>query len=81
MPDLGLPEYPWMDAARSQLNVGETWGKSDGPEIEGYLKTVGLPGGYEWCAAFVNWTLRQSGMSGNSAKRDQHFSFQIDQET
>lgn len=26
---------------------------NDGPEVSGFLKAVGLPAGYPWCAAFV----------------------------
>lgn len=55
---------PWMKTAKSQLGVKEKTGKNDGPEIEKYLKTVGLGSGYAWCAAFINWTLRQNGILG-----------------
>ncbi len=31
-----------------------------GPKVEAYLKSVGLPGGNSWCAAFVYWCANQA---------------------
>lgn len=30
-------------------------GSNKGPDVEAYLRSVGLGGGYSWCAAFVYW--------------------------
>jgi hypothetical protein len=40
--------------ATAQLGVRET-GSNEGPEINRYLASVGLPPGYEWCAAANHW--------------------------
>lgn len=37
----------------SQIGVREATGRNDGPQVEAYLKSVGLGKGYSWCAAFV----------------------------
>ena len=47
----------------SQIGVREATGKNDGPQVEAYLKTVGLGKGYAWCAAFVKWCLNKAGIS------------------
>ena len=44
----------------SQIGVRELTGKNDGPEVEMYLKTVGLGKGYSWCSAFVKWSLDEA---------------------
>lgn len=41
----------------SQIGVREATGKNDGPEVEMYLRSVGLGKGYSWCSAFVKWSL------------------------
>lgn len=46
----------------SQIGTYEQTGKNDGPKVEMYLKTVNLPKGYAWCAAFVKWNLLQAGV-------------------
>lgn len=45
----------------SQVGVREKTGKNDGPEVEMYLKSVGLGKGYAWCAAFTHWCLTEAG--------------------
>ena len=43
----------------------EPKGSNRGKDVEKYLNSVGLDGGFAWCAAFVNWgTL----MAGNSER-------------
>lgn len=37
----------------TQVGVKEATGKNDGPEVEAYLKSVGLGKGYAWCQAFL----------------------------
>lgn len=41
--------------------VREATGRNDGFEVEKYLRSTGLGKGYAWCAAFVNWNLKQCG--------------------
>ena len=45
----------------AELGVRETTGHNDGARVEQYLHYVGLPKGYEWCAAFVSWCYGQAG--------------------
>jgi hypothetical protein len=40
----------------------ETTGSNAGPQVDKYLKYVGLPSGNPWCAAFVCWILGQAGI-------------------
>jgi peptidoglycan hydrolase-like protein with peptidoglycan-binding domain len=48
-----------LDAARGEVGVREVPpGSNRGPEVDAYLRTVGLEpagGSYAWCAAFVYW--------------------------
>ncbi len=37
-------------------------GANSGPQVDKYLKYVGLPSGNPWCAAFVCWILGQAGI-------------------
>lgn len=43
----------------SQVGVREATGKNDGPQVEAYLRSVGLKKGNPYCAAFVHWCLSQ----------------------
>ena len=45
-----------LKVATSQLGVQEMpKGSNAGPQVEGYLKSVGLGKGNAWCMAFVYW--------------------------
>jgi hypothetical protein len=45
-----------LEIATTQLGVSEVpKGSNSGPQVEQYLKSVGLKGGYAWCMAFVYW--------------------------
>jgi hypothetical protein len=44
----------------SQLGVRELTGNNDGPDVEKYLKSVGLGKGYAWCAAYVKWCMNEA---------------------
>ena len=45
-----------LDVARTQIGITEKpLGSNAGPEVEMYLKSVGLGKGFAWCAAFVFW--------------------------
>ncbi|RYE83012.1 MAG: CHAP domain-containing protein [Hyphomicrobiales bacterium] len=47
--------------AASQIGVLEDPPKSNrGKQVEAYLASVGLKGGYAWCAAFVHWCFREA---------------------
>lgn len=51
-----------VHAYESQIGVKELTGRNDGVQVQSYLKSTGLKGNYAWCAAFVNWCLRQCGV-------------------
>lgn len=44
---------------RKEIGVREKTGHNDGERVELYLKSIGLPKGYAWCGAFVNWSFVQ----------------------
>jgi hypothetical protein len=45
-----------LQKAVSQIGVMEQPpGSNRGPEVEKYLRSVGLGGGYAWCMAFIYW--------------------------
>ncbi|GAP68841.1 hypothetical protein BA6E_105115 [Bacteroidales bacterium 6E] len=48
--------------AASQVGVKEKTGKNDGPEVAMYLREVGLPEGYAYCAAGLTWCHNQLGI-------------------
>lgn len=54
-----------LSIARSQLGVREhPPGSNRGPEVDGYLMSVGLDptqGSYPWCSAFVSWVIHEAG--------------------
>lgn len=47
--------------AEAALQVRESQGRNDGPQVEVYLHYVGLKKGHAWCAAFVSWLHGQAG--------------------
>ena len=47
--------------AEKELGVRELRGKNEGPQVEIYLRYVGLGKGHAWCAAFVSWLHGQAG--------------------
>ncbi|GIV51826.1 MAG: hypothetical protein KatS3mg038_2347 [Candidatus Kapaibacterium sp.] len=49
-------EPAWLDTARNYLHVRET-SPNCSRDIERFLRSVGLPCGYAWCAAFVRYCL------------------------
>jgi hypothetical protein len=54
-------QFRLLSIARSQLNVSEDpKGSNRGPQVEKYLASVGLGGGYPWCMAFVYWCVNQA---------------------
>jgi len=53
-----------LDVAESQVGVRESPKNSNrGPEVERYLASVGLDGGYAWCSAFVYWCSEQAAVN------------------
>lgn len=53
-----------LEVAISQLGVEEhPRGSNSGPEVEAYLKSVGLGKGYSWCMAFVYWCHNEASKS------------------
>lgn len=52
-----------VTTAISQLGVREIpKGSNAGPEVEIYLKSIGLGKGYAWCMAFVYWVVSQAAL-------------------
>jgi len=49
--------------AEKQLGVRERGGHNAGPQVEAYLRYVGLGKGHPWCAAFVSWVHGQAGFA------------------
>lgn len=49
-----------LEIAKTQLNVREVGNSNTGIEVNGYLKSVGLPPGLPWCMAFVYWCYKQA---------------------
>lgn len=49
-----------MQIAQNKVGVRELTGNNDGPEVEAYLKAVGLGKGYSWCMAFIVWCYDQA---------------------
>ncbi|SEN65675.1 hypothetical protein SAMN05216436_11989 [bacterium A37T11] len=45
-----------------EIGVREATGKNDGPEVEKYLRYIGLSKGNSYCGAFVCWALGQAGI-------------------
>lgn len=58
----GVSQSCVTETYTSQIGVREATGHNDGKQVEQYLKTVGLPKGYAWCAAFVKWTFDHCGI-------------------
>lgn len=57
-----------VKTATSQLGVTEIpKGSNSGPEVEIYLKSVGLGKGYAWCMAFVYWCAVQASTKSSTA--------------
>ena len=63
-----------LRVAKTQEGVRERGGPNKGPEVEDYLKVVGLPGGHPWCAAFVCWCY-QKAMKNLRMRRSPPFRF------
>ncbi len=46
------------------IGVREATGKNDGPVVRKFLRSVGLPEGFAWCAGFVKTCLMEAGIPG-----------------
>lgn len=46
----------------SFIGIREKTGNNDGPEVEMFLRSVGLGKGYAWCAAFVKYCMLEAGI-------------------
>lgn len=50
-----------LQIALTQLGVSEVpKGSNGGPQVNKYLKSVGLGPGYAWCMAFVYWCVNEA---------------------
>lgn len=55
--------YPELTTVyRKYIGVREKTGNNDGPEVEMFLKSVGLGKGYPWCAAYVKYCMLEAGI-------------------
>lgn len=53
-----------LEVATSQIGVHEIpAGSNSGPQVNIYLKSVGLGGGYSWCQSFAFWCYLQASNS------------------
>ncbi len=53
-----------LGVAVSQLGVSEEpKGSNSGPQVNGYLESVGLGPGFSWCQAFVYWCYREAAVA------------------
>lgn len=58
--DLRLPQLV-VQKALSQVGIRETPANSNrGADVEKYLASIGLGGGYAWCMAFVYWCIKEA---------------------
>lgn len=48
-----------MVLVRQQVGVREATGRNDGPQVEAYLRSVGLAKGNPWCMALHYWAFAQ----------------------
>jgi hypothetical protein len=51
-----------MQYELSKEGVTEATGQNDGPEVETFLRAVGLGRGYSWCMAFQYWAVNQAAL-------------------
>lgn len=55
-----------LEIAIAQIGVQEIPKNSNsGPEVEIYLKSVGLSRGYSWCMAFIYWCTQKASVQTN----------------
>lgn len=47
-----------LEIADTQLYVREKTGKNDGPDVEKYLASVGLPKSFAWCQSYMYWLFK-----------------------
>jgi uncharacterized protein (TIGR02594 family) len=57
-----------VQLAESQIGIAEATGKNDGADVLKYQKSTGNTTGDQWCASFVAWVLKNSGViqTGNA---------------
>ena len=68
VPPIGSSEPKWLSLARGEVGVKETSPLPGNPRIMTYLASTNLSGislndSIPWSAAFVNWALRESGVT------------------
>uniref|UniRef100_A0A6M3KM79 Peptidase C51 domain-containing protein n=1 Tax=viral metagenome TaxID=1070528 RepID=A0A6M3KM79_9ZZZZ len=63
---MGVAEVPSLmsasvDVARGQVGVREDpLNSNEGPQVDAYLRSVGMAPGLAWCAAFCYWCIREA---------------------
>lgn len=55
--------YEIIDLAITQVGVHELTGNNDGVEVQMYQAATGNVKGDQWCASFVAWCYKQSGLN------------------
>ena len=66
-------DTPWVDYAMTQVGVKESGmkniieggileGSNSSPEINNYLKSSNKGSGLAWCASFLNWAMKNTGV-------------------
>jgi hypothetical protein len=67
---MGIFAQAVLAKAVTQLGVEEKpRGSNKGPQVDAYLKSVGLNGGYSWCMAFVYWCVDEVARTGEGMKQ------------
>ncbi|MEN3149099.1 CHAP domain-containing protein [Neorhizobium sp. IRAMC:178] len=70
-PQQGGGAAPWIDIGKAEIGQSEVPGPTGNPKIAEYLSTVGFGAGTSdetaWCAAFLCWTLVNSGDAAAAA--------------
>ena len=73
-------EFPWMPIAFNELGMREYPGAPNNPRLLEYLNSTSLkelpydlPDETDWCAAFVNWCVEESGQEGNNSALVYHW--------
>lgn len=62
----------------TQLYIREATNNNDGPEIKAFLNHVGLPEGYDWCAAYNSYQLSYFGVPNPMSAWSPNFAKQKD---
>lgn len=65
-----FPDAPWMAVAMAEIGTVEIPGAQNNPRIVEYHATTTLAASDDetpWCASFVNWCIKQTGLKGTNS--------------